>query len=74
LVGYRAAPNLSQTPFKENRHLNTPVPIPAAEIWLGVHRENRQVPRVRAVLDCLADAVRNRSALLNPSAAAPAQE
>lgn len=56
------------------RRLDTPVPIPAAEIWLGVHHENRQVPRVRAILDCVADAVRNRSALLNPPAAELAQE
>lgn len=48
------------------RRLETPMPIPPAEIWLGVQHENRQVPRVRAVLDCLADAVRSRAALLNP--------
>lgn len=47
------------------RRVDTPHPIPAAEIWLAVHRENRQVPRVRAVLDCLAHAVWSRSALLN---------
>ena len=41
-------------------------PVPAAEIWLGVHRENRQVPRVRTVLDCIAEAVRGRAAALNP--------
>ena len=50
------------------RRLATPVPIPSAEIWLGVHRENRQVPRVRVVLDCLAEAVRSRSSILNPPA------
>lgn len=54
------------------RRLDAPVTIPPAEIWLGVHRDNRQVPRVRAVLDCLADAVRNRSALLNPPTPAAA--
>ncbi|WP_428391766.1 LysR family transcriptional regulator [Lichenicoccus sp.] len=54
------------------RRLATPMPIPSAEIWLGVHRENRQVPRVRVVLDCLADAVRSRSSILNPPAAIPA--
>jgi len=43
------------------------VPVPSAEIWLGVHRENRQVPRVRTVLDIIAEAVRSRAALLNPS-------
>jgi DNA-binding transcriptional LysR family regulator len=44
----------------------TPTPIPSAEIWLGVHRENRTVPRVRTVLDCIAEAVRSRVALLDP--------
>ena len=49
------------------RRVDTPTPVPSAEIWLGVHRENRQVPRVRAVLDCIADAVRGRAAVLNPA-------
>ncbi len=49
------------------RRIRTPVPVPSAEIWLGVHRENRQVPRVRTVLDIIAEAVRNRVAMLNPS-------
>jgi len=49
------------------QRIRTPVPVPSAEIWLGVHRENRQVPRVRTVLDIIAEAVRSRAALLNPS-------
>lgn len=49
--------------------LRTPVPIPSAEIWLGVHRENRDVPRVRMVLDCIAEAVRSRASVLNPAEA-----
>ena len=48
------------------RRIRVPVPVPAAEIWLGVHRENRQVPRVRTVLDIIAEAVRHRSVMLNP--------
>ena len=48
------------------RRVRTPTPIPAAEIWLGVHRENRHVPRVRTVLDIIAEAVRSRAAMLNP--------
>lgn len=39
---------------------------PSAEIWMGVHRENRQVPRVRIVLDLIAEAVRSRAAMLVP--------
>ena len=50
------------------RRVPTPAPIPPAEIWLGVHRENRQVPRVRTVLDTIAETVRSQSAVLNPPA------
>lgn len=46
--------------------ITTQTPIPSAEIWLGVHRENRRVPRVRTVLDCIAEAVRSRAAVLDP--------
>lgn len=49
--------------------LRTPAPIPPAEIWLGVHRENRDVPRVRMVLDCIAGAVRSRALVLSPAEA-----
>lgn len=44
------------------RRLATQAPVPSADIWLGVHRENRDKPRVRAVLDCIANAVRRRIA------------
>lgn len=48
------------------RRISTPVPVPSAEIWLGVHRENRHVPRVRTVLDTIAAAVRSRANILDP--------
>ena len=48
------------------RRVETPAPIPPATIWLGVHSENRQVPRVRVVLDLIAETIRSRSAVLNP--------
>lgn len=54
------------------RRIRTPAPVPSAEIWLGLHRENRKVPRVRTVLDVITDAARNRSAALNaPEMAEP---
>ena len=43
--------------------------IPSSEISLAVHRENRNTPRVRVVLDCIFDLVRRRSAALNPNTA-----
>ena len=48
------------------RRVETAVPVPAADIWLGVHGENRKVPRVRVVLDLIAETVRNRLDILNP--------
>ena len=48
------------------RRIATPVPVPSAEIWLGAHQENRSVPRVRAVLDCIAEVVRGKAALIDP--------
>ena len=50
------------------RRISAPAPVPSAEIWLGVHRENRHVPRVRTVLDTIATAVRSQASLLNPVA------
>ena len=50
--------------------LATQVPIPSADIWLGTHRESRELPRVRAVLDCVASALRARAATLDPPACA----
>ena len=49
------------------RLVPTTIPVPTAEIWLGVHRANRQVPRVRTVLDIIAGAVRGRAAILSPT-------
>ena len=48
------------------RRLVTAEPVPSSEIWLGVHHENRQIPRVRTVLDLIAEVVRSRSEILNP--------
>ncbi len=48
------------------RRIETHAPVPDAEIWLGVHRENRDVPRVRAVLDAVSAAIRNPSSSLIP--------
>ena len=53
--------------------LASPVPVPTSGIWLGVHRDNRSIPRVRAVLDCIADAVRSRGASLDPLVCRPSE-
>jgi DNA-binding transcriptional LysR family regulator len=49
------------------RRITSTMPVPSSEIWLGVHHENRRVPRVRTVLDLIAEAVRGRAELLNPT-------
>ena len=48
------------------RLIATPSPVPPANVWLGVHRDSRSIPRVRVVLDCIVEAVRIRAADLNP--------
>jgi DNA-binding transcriptional LysR family regulator len=48
------------------RRIPTPEPVPPAEIWLAVHRENRAVQRVRTVLDAIAESVRGKSGSLHP--------
>ena len=50
------------------RRVVTHAPVPTADLWLGVHRDNRDIPRVRAVLDHVVAAVRSRAAALNPPA------
>ena len=40
------------------RRLETPAPAPDAEVWLAVHEDIRHMPRIRVVLDCIADTFR----------------
>jgi DNA-binding transcriptional LysR family regulator len=47
--------------------LNVPTPVPSAEIWLVVHRDNRDTPRIRVVLSLITDCVRRLSDELNPA-------
>ena len=37
------------------RAIATPAPIPNRDVWLGFHRDTRAVPRVRSVVDFLAE-------------------
>jgi DNA-binding transcriptional LysR family regulator len=48
------------------RRLDTPAPAPAGEIWMAVHRDRRHMPRVRAVLDTIAEAARRGADDLSP--------
>jgi len=46
--------------------LRTDVPDLTRDIWLGVHVDMRGMPRVRAVMDAVVEALRSNSAILDP--------
>ncbi len=46
--------------------LRTDIPDLTRDIWLGVHVDMRHMPRVRAVMDAVVEALRSNSAILNP--------
>lgn len=46
--------------------LCTNMPGLVRDIWLGVHVDMRHMPRVRAVMDAVTDALRSNAAILNP--------
>lgn len=46
--------------------LSIPPPVPTAQIWLVVHRDTRQTPRVRATLNHITEQVRQLGPLLYP--------
>lgn len=49
------------------QRLATPLPVPTASIWLVVHRDNRQTPRIRAVLTHITERVRQMAPQLYPA-------
>ena len=53
------------------RRIETHIPVPSANVALGVHRSNRDVPRVREVLTCVAAAFRAKCVLLDPPNTGP---
>jgi DNA-binding transcriptional LysR family regulator len=54
-------------PVPNLHRLMTPIPAPATNIWLAVHKDSRGTPRVRAALSAIAEAVRAHSATLDPA-------
>ena len=46
--------------------LTTPVPVPSAEIWLVVHRDNRHTPRIRVALTHITECLRKLGETLHP--------
>nr|WP_294528081.1 LysR family transcriptional regulator [uncultured Rhodopila sp.] len=47
--------------------LPIPPPVPTAKIWLVVHRDNRQTPRIRAALTHITEGVRQLGPKLYPA-------
>ncbi len=64
--GLAVLPRFRADPTQPLRRIPTATPVPSADIWLSVHRENREVARIRMVIDHVAEAVRSRSAILDP--------
>lgn len=52
-VGITCLPRMLGDALPQLRLLATPVPGPLRKLWLGVHRDARAVPRVRATIECL---------------------
>jgi DNA-binding transcriptional LysR family regulator len=48
------------------RLLQTPTPPPERQLWVGVHRDARAVPRIRACITFLIENVQRLSPALNP--------
>jgi DNA-binding transcriptional LysR family regulator len=51
------------------RRLDTPPPAPERQLWLGVHRDARAVPRVRACARFLSESVERLRPALHPDSA-----
>ena len=64
--GLAVLPRFRADPEPLLRRVETASPVPSADIWLGVHRENRDVTRIRMVMEEIATAVRQRNAILDP--------
>lgn len=58
----------------ELTRLSVPPPVPAARIWLVVHRDTRQTPRVRAILTYITEQVRLLAPILYPADAESADK
>lgn len=56
-VGVACLPRIIGDATPGLRPLTPPVPLPTRPLWLGVHRDMRHVPRVRATIDALAEAL-----------------
>lgn len=63
-LGIAALPCYLSDPFPRLRRLGAPLPEMEGSLWLLTHPGLRRVTRVRAVLDCIAQRVSERRALI----------
>lgn len=56
-------------PDPDLRLIETPNPPPKTDIWLVVHHDSRGMPRIRAAMSAIADAVKLMAPQLDPSGA-----
>lgn len=66
-VGLAALPRFMGDTDPRLRRVEVAKPAPSRDLWLLVHADLRRSPRVRAVLDFVADIVRRDRPLLEPS-------
>jgi DNA-binding transcriptional LysR family regulator len=48
------------------QRLSANISIPPAEIWLATHRDNRQIRRIRTVIECIVQGMRDHMEVLDP--------
>jgi DNA-binding transcriptional LysR family regulator len=65
-LGLACLPRFFADPEPGLVRLKPPTSPPTRGIWLGVHRDLRHTPRVRAVVNLLAEEIRARSHVLSP--------
>ena len=65
-LGLAALPRYLADGVNGLRRLDPGLPPPDRHVWLGVHKDMRQTPRIRAVLEALTSGVRAQAHSLSP--------
>ena len=65
-VGLACLPRYLADDHPPLARLSTPTPVPDRGIWVGVHQDLRDTPRIRAVLEILGEQITASRAQLNP--------
>lgn len=65
--GLAALPRYLADGLEGLQRVQTVVPPPVREVWLGVHKDMRSTPRIRAVLEAVTKGIRAQAQKLAPS-------